>query len=896
MTDPVRVRVLGRVRLGDPTADTVVGRGQARELLALLVAVRHRSASTDAIIDALWDDDPPATAPTIVHGLVRRLRRALGDEAIRHDGDGYRLDLAAEAVDLWSVDDDMRAGAHQHARERWDEPVFGGYASRAWAREARDALDHLQVLSSDGTRPSRIPRPTGRLVGRRRELAALHAALERHRLVTVVGLGGVGKSRLAHEAAAGSGEVFLADLGGGVGSIIGRIADDIGLVSSGDDRWDRRTVATAIGRRDLLLVLDGCEHDLSGTADAIASLLTACPGLRVLATSRSALGLPGEHVVALLPFADPTDPYGDAVALLIERASALGITFGSADRVRLAAHCGPTAGVPLAIELVVDEAIFAVGDDGSGVTVATNPAEAVERVVDQALTRLTPGTASTIRRLAWLDHGFSPPFLASLTDPGISAPGILHELHATGLATSSAGQRLGLLDPVRDLLATRPDDGSLADVADALAGLLGAVRPVPARPIVLAALDPAVEESANVMGVLDALEVEDPARALRLVTAVGDVWAEAGHWTRGVHTFRSVLGGVHPEGGNDAPAEQADGSSPVDRLSWARAVRAMVTTAATYAGVRQFTPELSLAVCIAEDADEQSLEAHLRFQLTLGAGYDGDLVTAGRHLARLRVLAEQLDNDHARAMADHVDGLASFVSGDPLQAARRLEQVAARLEAMIASSDAARSLRTAGLAWQAAGELDAAHRSFKMAEALALESRSHGTLATIRSDLVALRHQTGNLDRGLVVDALESVVSVGNLRAAGLLGLRLGTIDHDAGRLANATLDLLESDPVWAAAALAALVEVLPRRHRLRGTAPEAAARLVSHWGSPLGVAEARVVERLCARVDVTDLEWSDAFGSALRDELSAIATNRGPDRPRSDRSGRPTGSPPQPV
>ena len=87
-----------------------LGRGQARELLGYLVARRRAPATTDDIVHALWDDDPPATATTIVHGLVRRIRGALGTAAVLSDLRGYHLGPCVDDVDLWNLLELIEAG------------------------------------------------------------------------------------------------------------------------------------------------------------------------------------------------------------------------------------------------------------------------------------------------------------------------------------------------------------------------------------------------------------------------------------------------------------------------------------------------------------------------------------------------------------------------------------------------------------------------------------------------------------------------------------------------------------------------------------------------------------------------------------------------------------------
>ena len=114
---------------------------------------------------------------------------------------------------------------------------------------------------------------------------------------------------------------------------------------------DLRSAVSLIGRAPPALIVDGCDDDVAGSATIVEHLVAGCPRLTVLATSRITLGIPGEHVVPLLPFADPMDPRGDTVELLLDHVRAMGWEPGPADpRGRDGRGLWP-AGLPLAIEL-----------------------------------------------------------------------------------------------------------------------------------------------------------------------------------------------------------------------------------------------------------------------------------------------------------------------------------------------------------------------------------------------------------------------------------------------------------------------------------------------------------------------------------------------------------------
>ncbi|MFF1953526.1 NB-ARC domain-containing protein, partial [Kitasatospora herbaricolor] len=146
----------------------------------------------------------------------------------------------------------------------------------------------------------RLPADVTSLVGRRTELAELKRVLEDSRLVTLTGTGGVGKTRLALQVAREVRRAFpdgvfwvsLAEVGE-PGLVALTVMDAVGLRTMGPEV----TAGLVDYLRDkrLLLVLDNCEHLVEACADLAAELLPACPGVRVLATSREVLDIAGER-------------------------------------------------------------------------------------------------------------------------------------------------------------------------------------------------------------------------------------------------------------------------------------------------------------------------------------------------------------------------------------------------------------------------------------------------------------------------------------------------------------------------------------------------------------------------------------------------------------------------
>jgi len=205
-------------------------------------------------------------------------------------------------------------------------------------------------------------------VGRRAELARVRDALRGARLVTLTGPGGIGKTRLALQVAAGAGRAFrdgvwLAELGGlrDPGLLVGEVARSLGL-SDRSARWAVASLADHLQDRQVLLVMDGCEHLADACAVMADALLRGCPGLRIIATSRHVLRVAGEVTIAVPPMTvpaidDPNEPGGllryEAVRLFAERGAAVlpGFAVDASNATAIAGVCRALDGIPLAVEL-----------------------------------------------------------------------------------------------------------------------------------------------------------------------------------------------------------------------------------------------------------------------------------------------------------------------------------------------------------------------------------------------------------------------------------------------------------------------------------------------------------------------------------------------------------------
>lgn len=328
--------------------------------------------------------------PHPVNGLQLHLRCGLhsGDSQAR-DGDffGPVLNRAARVMSVAHGGQVLlTAAVASHVADRLPAPLALRDLGRVRLRDLASPeqvhqllhpalrADYPALRSLEAT-PNNLAQQISSFVGREHALAQAHALLQRHRLVTLLGMGGIGKSRLSVQLGAERLDehpdgVWLVELAPLTDPrrVPQAVASVLGVTEDGDHDLEGALRAWVQDKR-LLLILDNCEHVRDAAAALARQLLQAAAGLRVLASSRDALGLAGEATYAVPALgvpaaANPTAPRPDegalerlarheAVRLFVDRASAASSGFAlTADNAAAVAEiCRRLDGIPLALEL-----------------------------------------------------------------------------------------------------------------------------------------------------------------------------------------------------------------------------------------------------------------------------------------------------------------------------------------------------------------------------------------------------------------------------------------------------------------------------------------------------------------------------------------------------------------
>ncbi len=575
----MRFGILGRLEVRNEGAPLVLGGPRQRAVLARLLVDAGQVVSADALIEAVWDEKPPATAHKTLQKYVAELRKVVGAGILRTEGRGYLIEVGSDDLDsarferllvdadreaesgfldralgqltaaegLWRGDvladfpdagfaagerlrlAELRSAAIETAlelglamgrysqvaaraaelvdllplRERLWRALMTALAESGRTPEAlRSYQRYRRILGEElGLEPSvdlraledrivrgeagqaavtasrpvhNLPAPLTTFIGRNAFQSEVEAALKRGRLVTLTGVGGSGKTRLALEVgtrtvAGFPGGVWLVELAPVTDptQVARAIADVLGIPGQPErDLVDVLGDALA-SRAAALLVLDNCEHVAGACAALVTRLLGRAAHLRVLATSRQPLSVPGEAVWPL----PPLDIDTDAVALFRDRARLarpdLPAGTGAEDRQVVTDICRRLDGLPLAIELAAAQVqVFSPADIaarlGDRFRLLQRPSPDFDRhrslraTISWSHDLLSPGARIVLRRLAAFAGSFDLSAAEEVcAGPDLDAtdiPARLGELVSNSLVARDASgrpERYRLLETVR---------------------------------------------------------------------------------------------------------------------------------------------------------------------------------------------------------------------------------------------------------------------------------------------------------------------------------------------------------------------------------------------------------------------------------------------------------------
>ena len=640
---------------------------RAFDVLEALVERRDRVVTKGELLDLVWAG--LVVEENNLQVQVSTLRKLLGPRAIvTVPGRGYRF-----AFDLATEGGDPPAMPHAH----WHN----------------------------------LPERITSLIGRERETADVEKALAIARLLTVVGVGGIGKTRLALQVATD----VLDDFAEGVWFVElatlndprlvpKAVAGALGIKERGPSLAD--TLLGEIGHRALLLVLDNCEHLIESAAQLCQSLLASCPNIRILATSREMLRVPGESTYRVPSLATP-DPRSSssaddvarypAVQLLVDRALAVKPSFGvnAANATAIASVCSHLDGIPLAIELAAARlrsmSIEEVNERldhrfhllTGGLRTAVPRQRTLRATIDWSHELLHEAEQALFRRLAVFTGGWTLQAAEYVcAGNGVDAWQVLDLLESLvdknlALADERDGAtRYGLLETVREYALERLRDRNEETCVQQrhLACFLTLAEE--AEPQLYGAeqqtwLDRLDREHDNLRSALarSLQRADDTVSGLRLAGALGNFWWMRGYLAEG----RRWLCGLLDAASDAQPARV--------RVKALRAAAGIALGQADYAAARALHEEglaisrvlgdregiasslIGMGYCICTEYQADSNAATAIFEESLVICRElGDRRGVAMTLNGLGVVALLTERDYAAARARYEEALAIFVA------------------------------------------------------------------------------------------------------------------------------------------------------------------------------------------------------------------------------------------
>jgi len=618
----------------------------------------------------------------------------------------YRAERQADAL-----------AAYRRAREILDDELGiepGDDMKRLEQAILRRAVDEVELPEERHN----LPAPLTSFIGREAELAEIERLLGGARLVTLTGVGGVGKTRLALEAARRalpdfSNGISFVDLSaiGDAGSVVPRVAATLD-VHEQTDRELLELVCDLARERELLLVLDNCEHVRDESAQLAYAVLSASPRTQILATSREPLGAPGEAQYSVGPLVLPPPNAeaedlrsSEAVQLFLERARAVRPQLGDDPRAVAAAAriCADLDGLPLAIELAAGRAKALSLDDianrladrfrflVSWRRLAAARHRTLRETMDWSWELLSGDEQALLAGLSVFAGGFTLPAAAAVCVEGEEqrALDLVERLVDASLVTPEERDgetRCRLLETVRQYAGER-----LAKTADR--EVMG-LRHVAWCLALAEEAEPQLtgDGQTHWLGVLDA-ERENFAAAFECLAATGD---GEGRLRLAIALSRFwYVRGYLAEGRRRLREATAD-SGAADPVLRRRALTAAASLALLQGDYDDALAVAEEALLIAQGLGDERYEANALSNLGAIALAAGHHERAGELLEEAVALARRAEDDRIAALAINNLGDLALTLGDYARAEPLFEESLALLRSRGDTANIARSLFNLG--------------------------------------------------------------------------------------------------------------------------------------------------------------------------------------------------------